>query len=92
MEIINQCTGTITSAYFSIYPYLYLLSCVFLCFSCPCFFWVSSLAYPNSLGTKGYVVVVGVVVVVVVIVVVVVVVVVIVVVVVVVVEIGSLPK
>ena len=29
-----------------------------------CFFWVSSLAYPNSLGTKGYVVVVVVVVVV----------------------------
>ena len=28
-----------------------------------CVFWVSSLAYPNSLGTKGYVVVVVVVVV-----------------------------
>ena len=24
----------------------------------PCFFWVSSLAYPNLLGTKGYVVVI----------------------------------
>jgi hypothetical protein len=30
----------------------------FLCFSYPCFFWVSSLAYPNLLGTKVYVIVV----------------------------------
>ena len=30
----------------------------FLCFSYPCFFWVSSLAYLNLLGTKGYAVVV----------------------------------
>jgi hypothetical protein len=29
----------------------------FLCFSYPCFFWVSSLAYPDLIGAKGYVVV-----------------------------------
>jgi hypothetical protein len=28
-----------------------------MCFSHPCFFSISSLAYPNLLGTKGYVVV-----------------------------------
>jgi hypothetical protein len=30
-----------------------------MCFSFSRLFWVSSLAYPNLLGTKGYVVVVG---------------------------------
>jgi hypothetical protein len=25
-----------------------------LCFSYPCFLWVSFVAYPNLLGTKGY--------------------------------------
>jgi hypothetical protein len=32
---------------------VYLLFCAFLCFSYTCFFWVSSLAYPNLLETKG---------------------------------------
>jgi hypothetical protein len=36
-----------------------------MCLSISCLFWVLSLAYPNLLGTKGYVVVVVVVVVVV---------------------------
>ena len=46
-----------------------------MCLNCDlCFFWISSLAYPNSLGIKCYVIVVVVVVVIVVVVVVVVVV------------------
>jgi hypothetical protein len=32
-----------------------------MCLPVSCLFWVSSLAYPNLLGTKGYVVVVAVV-------------------------------
>jgi hypothetical protein len=32
--------------------------CPFLCLPVSRLFWVSSLAYPNLLGTKGYVVVV----------------------------------
>jgi hypothetical protein len=35
-----------------------LCVCVCVCVSYPCFFWVSSLAYPNVLGSKGYVAVV----------------------------------
>jgi hypothetical protein len=38
-------------------------TCPFLCLPVSRLFWVSSLAYPNLLGTKGYVVVVVVVVV-----------------------------
>jgi len=57
VDIISNINMTFVSV--SVYPHLYLMSCVFFCVSSyPCFFWVySSLAYANLLGTKGYVVV-----------------------------------
>jgi hypothetical protein len=50
LEIGNQRVGTVTS--------FCLPLCPFLCLPVSRLFWVSSLAYPNLLGTKGYVVVV----------------------------------